>query len=157
MLGQFPQTESILIGDLNANQAYQTGGVVREPMYWKVNVVEIMRMTALTIRRRNELLGPLAPHDSISKEMSVVLGRNNSAPANHWSQTWIEILRGLAQEGMGRLDEADALLGKSLVINGQLDHPLTGIALLEQGRIAMMKGDTRKAASVARRGWLFGF
>ena len=47
VLGQFPQTESILIGDLNANQAYQTGGVVREPMYWKVNVVEIMRMTAL--------------------------------------------------------------------------------------------------------------
>jgi tetratricopeptide (TPR) repeat protein len=157
VLGQFPQTESILIGDLNANQAYSAGGVVREPMYWKVNVVEIMRMTALTIRRRNELLGPLAPHDSISKELSVVLARNNLAPANHWSQTWIEILRGLAQEGMGRLDEADALLGKSLVIQGQLDHPLTGIALLEQGRIAMMKGDTRKAGQLLAEAGFSGF
>lgn len=157
VLGNFPKTEQILVGDLNANQAYQTGGVVREPMFWRVNVVEIMRMTALSIRRRNELLGPLAAQDSISKEMAVVLGRGNLAPANHWSQTWIDLLRGLAQQGMGRLDEANALLGKSLVIDGQLDHPLTGIALLEQGRIAMAKGDTKKAAQLLSEASYSGF
>src|SRR5205085_8233745 len=53
--------------------------------------------------------------------------------------------RGLAQEGAGKLDEADMLLGRSLVIDGRFDHPLTGVGLLGQGRIAMVKGDTRRA------------
>ncbi|HEX3599378.1 MAG TPA: hypothetical protein VHU84_04510 [Lacipirellulaceae bacterium] len=146
VLGLFPATEQILVGDLNANQAYQTGGVVREPMYWRVNVVEIERMTALAIRRRNQILGPLATQDSISKELAVVLGRTNLAPANHWSNAWINLLHGLAQEGLGKLDEADLLLGRSLVVEGQYDHPLTGLALLEQGRIAVAKGDPRRAS-----------
>jgi len=146
VLGQFPTTEQVLVGDLDAQRAFQQGGVVREPMFWRVNVVEIVRMTALAIRRRNELLGPLAPQDTISKELSVVLARGNLAPANHWSNAWIDLLRGLAQEGMGKLDEADMLLGRSLVVDGRLDHPLTGVALLEQGRIAMVRGDTRRAA-----------
>ena len=38
------------------------------------------------------------------------------------------------------------LLGRSLVVEGQFDHPLTCIALLEQGRIAMAKGDRPRAA-----------
>ena len=78
VLGQFSKTEQVLVGDLNANQAYQTGGVVREPMFWRVNVVEVMRTTALAIRRRNELLGPLGPEDAISRQLSVVLRRNES-------------------------------------------------------------------------------
>src|SRR4051812_29376587 len=68
VVGQFPQTEKVLVGDLDAERAFQQGGVVREPMLWRVNVVEVVRMTALAIRRRSELLGPLAPQDSISKE-----------------------------------------------------------------------------------------
>lgn len=146
VLGQFPENEQVLIGDLDANRAYQQGGVVRQPMFWRVNVVEIMRSTALAIQRRNELLGPLAPQDAISKQLSSVLTRANLTPANHWTVAWIDLLRGLAQEGVGKLDEADLVLNRSLVVNGQLDHPLTGLALLAQGRIAMKRGDTRRAA-----------
>ena len=47
---------------------------------------------------------------------------------------------------MGKLDEANMLLGRSLVVDGQYDHPLTCVALLEQGRIAMAKNDTARAA-----------
>lgn len=147
-IGQFPHTEQILVGDLDAEGTIQRGGVLREPMFWRVNIVEVVRMTALALRRRNELLGPLGPQDSISKEMSVVLARGNLAPANHWSGAWIDLLHGLAEEGMGKLDEADALLGRSIVVNGQLDHPLTATALLEQGRIAVLKGDQRRAAQM---------
>ena len=74
------------------------------------------------------------------------LSAGNLAPANHWSGAWIDLLRGLAEEGVGKLDEADKLLGRSLVIAGQFDHPLTGVGLLEQGHIAAMRGDTRQAA-----------
>lgn len=148
VLGQFADTEQVLVGDLNAQQTLQTGGVYSAPQYWRVNVVEVMRGTALAIRRRNDLLGPLAPQDAISKNLSSALASNKLAPPNHWSNAWIDVLRGLAQIGMGKLDEADMLLGRSLVVEGQFDHPLTCVALLEQGRIAMAKGDQKRAAQM---------
>ena len=148
VIGQFSNTEQVLVGDLDAQRTLQTGGVFRAPMLWRVNVIEVNRMAALAIRRRNEILGPLAAQDSINKQLSAALSAGNLAPANHWSHAWIDLLRGLAQAGAGKLDEADNLLGRSLVIDGQFDHPLTGVALLEQGRIAAIKGDTRRAAQM---------
>jgi hypothetical protein len=148
VIGQFAVTESILFGDLNAAQKYQTGGVVAAPMLMRVNVVEIMRATALAIRRRTELLGPLAPQDTISKQMAAALASTSLAPANHWTGAWIDVLRGLAQEGVGRPQDAETLLNRSLVTDGQFDHPLTGMALLELGRIAMARGDTKRAGQM---------
>src|SRR4051812_30023324 len=73
VIGQFQDTEQVLMGDLDAQRNYQQGGVVRMPMLWRVNVAEVVRSTALAIRRRNELLGPLAPQDAISKQLSITL------------------------------------------------------------------------------------
>ncbi len=148
VIGQFPTTEQVLVGDLDANKTLQQGGVYRTPMLWRVNVIEVIRMSALAIRRRNELLGPLSVQDPICKQLSAVLAGGNLAPANHWSGAWVDLLRGLAQIGAGKLDEADKLLGRSLVIAGQFDHPLTGVGLMEQGHIAMIRGDTRRATSL---------
>src|SRR3954471_155395 len=145
VIGQFSNTEQVLVGDLNANDTIVKGGVYRTPMLWRVNVIEVNRMAALAIRRRNEILGPLAAQDAINKQLSAALSAGNLAPANHWSHAWIDLLRGLAQAGAGKLDEADNLLGRSLVIDGQFDHPLTCVALLEQGRIAAIRGDSRRA------------
>ena len=147
-LGSFPTTEQVLIGDLDANRAFQQGGVAALPMLWRLNAAEVVRTAALAIRRRNELLGPLALHDRISKDLSETFSRGNLAPPNHWSAAWIDLLRGLAQVGVGKLDEADKLIGRSVVIDGGLDHPLTCVALLEQGRLAMMRGDSRAAAKL---------
>ncbi len=143
--GQFSGTEQVLVGDLDAQRTIQQGGVFRAPMLWRVNVVEVVRMSALAIRRRNEILGPLATQDPINKQLSVALSAGNLSPANHWSAAWVDLLRGLAQSGTGKLDEADNLLGRSLVIDGQFDHPLTCVGLMEQGRIAAIRGDTRRA------------
>lgn len=148
VVGQFSNTEQVLVGDLDAQRTLQTGGVFRAPMLLRVNVIEVNRMAALAIRRRNEILGPLAAQDAINKQLSAALSAGNLAPANHWSHAWIDLLRGLAQAGAGKLDEADNLLGRSLVIDGQFDHPLTCVALLAQGRIAAIKGDTRRAAQM---------
>jgi hypothetical protein len=148
VIGQFSATESILFGDLNASRTYQTGGVVQAPMLMRVNVVEIMRATALAIRRRTEILGPLAPQDTISKQMAAALASTSLAPANHWTGAWIDILRGLAQEGVGRPQDAETLFSRALVMEGQYDHALTCVALLEQGRIAMTRGDTQRASQL---------
>ena len=150
-LGQFSETEQVFIGELDPRRALQQGGVVRTPMLWRINVVEIIRTSALAIRRRSELLGPLATHDPISKELSTVFARGNLSPPNHWSSAWIDVLRGVAQAGAGKLDEADMLLSRSLTVDGQFDHPLTCVVLLEQGRIAMARGDSRGRRNFWRR------
>ena len=150
VIGQFADTEQVLVGDLDAGRIAATGRRrAQRRCIWRVNVVEVMRTTALAIRRRNELLGPLAPTRSdFEGAIRRYYRRGNLAPANHWSGAWIDLLRGLAQAGMGKLDEADMLLGRSLVVDGQFDHPLTCVALLEQGRMAMVKGDTSRAAQM---------
>src|SRR3712207_7837559 len=67
-------------------RSIQQGGVFRQPMYWRVNVNEIMRMTALAIRRRNEMLGPLGKYDAVSKQLSDVLARGNLRSEEHTSE-----------------------------------------------------------------------
>lgn len=147
VLGQFQGSETVLLGDVNPPDLSRSG-VIRTPMLLRINVIEVMRMSALAIRRRNEILGPLAAQDSINKQLSAALSAGNLSPANHWSGAWIDLLRGVAQAGAGRLDEADMLLGRSLVIDGRFDHPLTGVGLLEQAKIAVIRGDTRRAAQL---------
>jgi hypothetical protein len=147
-LGQFADTEQIFMGELDPRRVLQEGGVFRSPMYWRVNAVEVIRTSALAIRRRSELLGPLAVHDRLSKELSDVFARGDLSPPNHWSSVWIDLLRGLAQAGVGKLDEADMLLSRAAVVEGQFDHPLTCVVLLEQGRIAMLRGDSQRAAQL---------
>ncbi|HEY3394928.1 MAG TPA: hypothetical protein VGK58_19645, partial [Lacipirellulaceae bacterium] len=145
-LGQFAETEQVFMGELDPRRALQEGGVFRTPMFWRVNAVEVIRTSALAIRRRGELLGPLAAHDRLTKELSDTFARGNLSSPNHWSSAWIDLLRGLTQAGIGKLDEADMLLSRAAVVEGQFDHPLTCVVLLEQGRIAMMRGDGRRAA-----------
>ena len=147
-LGQFSESEQVLIGELNATRVLQQGGAYQQAMFWRVDVDEVIRTSALAIRRRSELLGPLAEHDRISKDLSDTLSRGNLSPPNHWSVAWIDLLRGLAQAGIGKLDQADTLLDRAVVVDGRFDHPLTCVALLEQGRIAMLRGDTRRAATL---------
>jgi len=147
-LAQLGLTEQVLIGDFNAARVLQEGGVLRSPMLWRINVLEVVRTSALAVRRRSEILGPLAPHDPITRQLVDVLGRGNLAPPNHWSRSWIDLLRGLAHAGMGKTDEADLLIGRALVIDGQFDYPLTCVVLFEQGRLAMLRGDHRRAADL---------
>ena len=147
-LGRFSSQMLIAQGDLNsANRAAQQGGVVVQPQYWRVNVIEIVRCTALAIRRRNELLGPLAAHDSLSKQMLTALSRGG-APPNHWSNAWIDLELGMAQAGVGETKPALQHLQRAERIAGQFDHPLTGMALLEQGRLAMEAGNTAAAGNL---------
>jgi hypothetical protein len=146
--GDAPRMMPIAMGRLDNSQALTQGGLVMQPQYWRINAAEVVRTSALAIRRRAELLGPLAPHDAICRELADVLGRGNLAPANHWTSAWIDLQRGLAQASLGKFDEADTLLGRAAIADGQFDHPLTCVALLEQGRLAMLRGDSRRAAQL---------
>lgn len=144
-LGRFPDTMTIQQGQLVTEERLAQGGVITTPQLWPINVTEIVRCTALAIRRRNQLLGPLGPHDEISAQLVNRLRRGGSPP-NHWSSAWVDLELGLAEAGLDRIAEAQKNLSRGLVVGGQFDHPLTGVALLEQGRTMLQAGNLPAAA-----------
>lgn len=148
-LGSYPQAMPIAVGSLTgARDALQRGGTFLQAQFWRINATEVVRTAALAIRRRNELLGPLGKHDRISKELAATLSRSNLALPNHWSQAWTLLLSGVAKAGVGDPDEAKARLERSIIVGGMYDHPLTGVALLELGKLAMAAGDHKAAAQL---------
>lgn len=145
-LGRFPATMLVGTGQINQEDVIRNGGVVQMAQYWRVHAAEIVRTSALAIRRRNELLGPLGKYDPLSKQLSDVFSRGGLAPPNHWSNAWVELQLGLAQAGVDRVPEAMTHLSRALLADGRFDHPLTCVVLLEQGRLALAAGDHRNAA-----------
>ncbi len=148
-LGDYPKTMQVLVGTLTgAQQALQQGGTFMQAQYWRVDVAEVIRTSALAMRRRNELLGPLGKHDHISKELATTLARPNLTQPNQWSQAWIELLAGIAKAGVGDAPEAKTRLDRAVIVGGTFDSPLTGVALLEEGKLAMAAGDRRAAGQL---------
>lgn len=140
-LGDVPSQELIQFGDDLATQSQvaQSGGVIRQMQFWKVDVVEVIRAMSVSIRRRNELLGPLAVHDPLSRDLVNKLS-SNVAPPHHWSQAYADLLLGLAYVGQGNIDQAFARLQRAERLAGQFDYQLTATSLVEQGRLAMNAG-----------------
>ncbi len=146
--GSLPDTMLMGQGQVNNNQQVQQGGVVQQAQFWRVNVVEVIRCTALAIRRRNEILGPLGPHDRLSKDLATMFSRADLAPRNHWSGAWIELLLGLAQAGTGESQQALGHLNRAIVLDGRYDYSLTGVALLAQAEIALAAGNAQAAGGL---------
>ena len=143
-----PDTMLISYGRIDNSRQAEQGGLVQAPQLWKVNVVEIVRCTALAIRRRSELLGPLGPTDRLSKELADTFVRGGLAPAGHWSNSWVELQLGLAQMGVGKDLQAVAHLNRAVLLDGRYDHPLTGAALLAQAHIARRAGNNPAAMTL---------
>lgn len=148
-LGNYPRSMQIAVGSLGgAQRALQQGGTFLQAQYWRLNVAEVVRTAALAMRRRNELLGPLGKHDRISKELATAMSRQNLTASNHWSQSWTELLAGIAQAGVGDGPEAKTRLERAVVVSGTFDSPLSGVALLELGKLALASGDAKSAGQL---------
>ncbi len=137
--GHFPSSVLISQGRIDNNAPFRQGGVVQAPLLFPVSVKEIVRTTALAIRRRTELLGPLSEHDPLTSQLIAELSRR-PGPPNHWSQAWVEIPLALALIAGNKQAEALPLLNRSVVVAGQFDHPLTCVALFELGRMSLLRG-----------------
>jgi tetratricopeptide (TPR) repeat protein len=144
--GNYPATINIGQGQINNNAAVQRGGVVQMPVLFPIHVQEIVRCTALALRRRRELLGPLAQYDPMSNDLVVALARR-PGPPNHWSEAWIDLQLGLAYSAAGKDTQAKSVLERAMIAGGEFDHPFTCIVLLELGRIALQAGDFRSASN----------
>ncbi|WP_442482754.1 CHAT domain-containing protein [Aeoliella sp. SH292] len=147
--GVFTETMLVQQGELITEQRLAQGGQLQAPQMWRLNVVEVVRATALAIRRRNEILGPLGQHDRMSKSLVGALARGDNTERNHWSTAWTELLLGLAQQGVGESQQALAHLTRATLVDGRFDHPLTGAALYAQAVIAMEAGNADAALNLA--------
>ncbi|MCF0234227.1 MAG: tetratricopeptide repeat protein, partial [Thermoguttaceae bacterium] len=103
-----------------------------------------MRCVALCIRRRTEILGPLAAYDPLCEQL-YSLYSTRSTPKNHWSETWQNVLFGLVLSQNGRAEHAVKYLSESLLLGGR-DHALTGVALMEIGEIYLRQERLKEAA-----------
>jgi len=140
LVGHFPDTVLMRQGNVDNSAVIQRGGIVQQAVEFPINPQEIVRCTCLALRRRRELLGPMAPHDQVAKQMVAVLSKRPVQP-NHWTEAWIDVQLGCAFAAIGNDAQAKPLLEKSIITGGQYDHPMTSIALLELGRIALAAGD----------------
>lgn len=139
-LGSFSETTLIGQGRINQTDVVRQGGVVQPPVLYPMNVHEIVRCTALAMRRRRELMGPACPHDKLTNKLVIALGRRPGLP-NHWSEAYIGTQLGLAYAAAGRDAQAKRALELAVVAAGEFDHPLTPTVLLELGRLALAGGD----------------
>ena len=144
-IGKFPDTLLSQQGRADNQNVVKQGGVVSNPRLVPVGAMEIARCTALAIQRRGELLGPTGPHSALSNQLVGTLSQR-SAPPNHWSQTLLGVQLGLAYSAAGQKDQAVNELQRSLQVAGRFDHPLTGMALLELGKIALEQDKLDAAA-----------
>ena len=130
--------------------------ILNETSYRPINGLEIMRCLATAIRRRGEILGPVARYDSMSRSLTSTLAKR-PAPPNHWTQGWVDLLLGLAYQARGKDIDAKKYLTRGLVVGGEFDHPLTGVALVELGRIALSEDKLDAAAAMFAEATYQGF
>lgn len=146
-VAQIPDRMAMTVGKSNeANaKAIEEGGIVQRRYRVMVDAKEIVRCTALAIRRRAEILGPAGEYDSLASQLITQLSRR-PAPAGSWAQAWVGVQLGLAYASKRKTDEAVAQLKSSLVVAG-MDHNLTPMALLELGKLAFRTQDYAAAGT----------
>lgn len=146
-IGNFSREYQVLVGRLDNENVLKQGGVIQRPELRRFNVSEICRCTALAIRRKQEILGPVAQYDKTLGQVRDALKRP-SLPANHWARSWINIPLALALRATGDTKEFAPLMQSSLQIGNTFDHPLTATALLELGKFYMQDGKYDQAATM---------
>lgn len=139
-LGYYRDSMLIGQGQINNNATYQHGGVVQQAVLFPLNVKEIVRCTALAIRRRAEIMGPVATVDPLTADVATRLARR-PGPPNHWSEAWIDLQSGLAFYAAGKPGQAVPLLNRAVAAAGEFDHPMTCTALLQLGILAVAQGN----------------
>ncbi|MFM7289852.1 MAG: hypothetical protein ACKO6B_01305 [Planctomycetia bacterium] len=140
-----PSTISIRMGGADPNEVLQKGGVLTAPVNYPIRPQEIVRSLVIALYRRGVILGELAREGAAIDEAAKALLRR-PAPPNHYSQSWIDIALGTALWSQGKIDQAQPLLTRGLIIGNQFDHPLTSWGLIVLGRIALA-GDQPAAAA----------
>ena len=136
LMGHVPDTVSITQGLYRTLQIGKQTGVVAGQQLFPIHAKEIARCTAIALRRRREIMGPVCKYSQLTAQLLDALGRRPALP-NHWTQSWIDLQLGIVLASSGKEKDAITMLQRSLLMSGRFDHELTPIALLELGNLAL--------------------
>ena len=145
LMARLPRTMGSAQGTSDVRTPFEVGGVVNPLHLRSVDAAEVARCIALSLRRRAEMMGPAGRYAPLSATLTEAL----AAPANTapLAAAWSEVLYGLALLGDGQQTEALAHLSSGITV-GNVDHQLTGIALLEIGKLTLRQEKYNRAAEI---------
>ncbi len=114
-----------------------------------VNVQEVVRCTALAMKRRLELMGPVCPLDPLTAAVEGQAARR-AVNVHPCVQAWLDAEAGFAFLATGQSAQATEALKRAVTIpgSGGIDHPLTPLVLLAQGQLALQAGDSKSAGEL---------
>jgi hypothetical protein len=101
-----------------------------------IDALEILRCQAIALRRRFQLLGPLAKHSPLTRPV-LEMFRVNTQGQPEPIVCAVSICRALAEMGAGERVESARILKQNLSLASGVDHPLTAVALLALADLAI--------------------
>lgn len=132
-----PNSFQVMFGQFGGvQQALQQGGLAQQPKIQPVNVTEIMRCVALCLHRRRVIKGPTAKYDPFSSRLVRALNKGARGDGSIVG-SYNGVCLGIAHATMEDWGKASAMLKRSLVMAGNLEHPLTPIGQLEAAYIGL--------------------
>jgi tetratricopeptide (TPR) repeat protein len=140
LIPRMPNSFGVLFGQLDAELRLQEGGVLQNPEVRQVDLTEILRCVALSIQRRNQILGPTSKVSTFSNRLAAGLRVALRSDGSLFG-AYNSVLLGLAQSSAEDWNSAKQSLQSGLQFNNGFDHPLTGIALLELSQIGIATED----------------
>jgi tetratricopeptide (TPR) repeat protein len=138
-------------GQVDNTAAHQQGGVVQAAQFWKLDCEELSRAIAWSLYRRGDMLGPLGAYDARAQAVATRLAGGGLGPAGHWTAVWPELWWGLAKASTGDTIGALPHLRDATLLGGRMQHRLTGLALLTQGRLTAAAGDGPAAGKLLQQ------
>ncbi len=144
---RMPGSFSMLFGRLDAARAFQEGGVYDKAQIFNVDVVEIMRCTALCLHRRRTIKGPLSKLDPFTSQLVSGLSVPGAGDGSIMG-SMNGVLLGIAQASAEDWSRATKTLKASLELN-RMEHPLTPIAMMELAQIGFATQEYAVAGQLA--------
>lgn len=143
-IGRFPTSFSVRFGqDIIVPNDKGASRIPQERLL-QVDVIEMYRAIALTVRRRDQILGTLSQADAPAKTLRGQLSEARAVVPGELPTAFSSIVYGVSVSGEGDYERSTGILQQYLQING-MDHPLTPVALLQIGWNQYMSGEYRVA------------
>ena len=134
-LGAFSEAWPIALGSSDALLESVGGNGMMGKMV-SIDAMEVLRSQAIALRRRYQLLGPLAKHSPLARPLLNAFSID-VAGQSEAIQTAMNVCKALAAIGTGERVGPAQLLTQNLSLSSGLDHPLTAVALLTLADLAI--------------------
>lgn len=123
------------------DDALRRGGVIDPERLRSVDIAEAMRCVALACYRRYQINGPIGQLNPVTRTIATQMVGNGGSDV---IGAWTGIPKALTLLSQGEINRAETILRSSLLIGG-VNHPLTPLAYMGLGQIAIQKNQVDAA------------